>query len=301
MKFFAFLLVLSFGLNAKVLDKILAIVDDNMITLSEIQRMQDNLNARKTISPILYSKNKYTQQELTEHHVQRFMIRANLTESGYVVSDDQVELQIKDTEKNLGVNREYLLKFLSSNNLTFDEYFEIIRETLEFNIFHTKVIHPLISITEQEIKNYFYRENASSKSLAFRYTLVDFFLPSKSVNKEMLNSFSSVMTKFNKDGILPNNFKNIDSKAIEDITDEGLEANLKKLLKNTDEGSFSAPILIDHQYHVFYVKNKNLVESEEFQKSKDLIRAKLFQAHSDNMISLWFKRVQNKHYIKYFL
>jgi len=53
MKFFAFLLVLSFGLNAKVLDKILAIVDDNMITLSEIQRMQDNLNARKTISPIL--------------------------------------------------------------------------------------------------------------------------------------------------------------------------------------------------------------------------------------------------------
>ena len=117
----------------------------------------------------------------------------------------------------------------------------------------------------------------------------------------MLNSFSSVMTKFNKDGILPNNFKNIDSKAIEDITDEGLEANLKKLLKNTDEGSFSAPILIDHQYHVFYVKNKNLVESEEFQKSKDLIRAKLFQAHSDNMISLWFKRVQNKHYIKYFL
>jgi len=301
MKYFAFLVVLSFGLNAKVLDKILAIVDDNMITLSEIQRVQDNLDARKTISPILYSKNKYSQQEITELLLQGFLVRTNLTESGYVVSDDQVELQIKETEKNLGVNREYLLKFLSSNNLTFDEYFEIIRETLEFNIFHTKVIYPLISITEQEIKNYFYRENASSKSLAFRYTLVDFFLPAKTVNKEMLTTFTNVMTKFNKDGILPNNFKNIESKAIEDITDEGLEVNLKKLLKNTDEGGFSSPILMDHQYHVFYVKNKNLVESEEFQKSKESIRAKIFQTHSENMIGLWFKRVQNKHYIKYFL
>ena len=81
--------------------------------------------------------------------INRFLIRAKLEELGYVVDDDQVEGQIKSTEDRLRLNRAALLSFLQSNGLTFDEYFEVIRESIEFNIFFSRVIQPLITVTDQ--------------------------------------------------------------------------------------------------------------------------------------------------------
>ena len=54
------------------------------------------------------------------------------------------------------------MNFLKSNDLTFNEYFEVIRETIEFNIFNGRVIQPLITITDQEVKNLFYKQNKSN-------------------------------------------------------------------------------------------------------------------------------------------
>ncbi|MCK5072046.1 MAG: hypothetical protein KAQ98_01380 [Bacteriovoracaceae bacterium] len=291
---------LSLPVNSRLLDKIAAVIDENIITLSQLKRIQSNLYARKKISNVIYQKDKYTDVEIAKILVERFLIREKLSEIGYVINDEQVEMQIKETERNLGVNRDYLLDFLNSNNLTFDEYFELIRETLEFNIFNTRIIRPLISITEQEVRNRFYRENINNKTLSFKYTLVDFYINEKELGASLRKNLKMVLTRFQTDGILPHKYRNVKTNLIERISEDGLTSNMKNILKHTDEGSFTKLIKIGNQFHVFFIKKKDLVESELFNNAKERIQNVLFYEATTKIISLWYQREQNKHYVKFF-
>lgn len=44
------------------------------------------------------------------------------------------------TEERVGFKRSDLLTYLKSKGVTFEEYFEIIRETMEYNVFASRII-----------------------------------------------------------------------------------------------------------------------------------------------------------------
>ena len=295
-----FILIFSFEANAKLLDKIIAVVDNKIITLSQVKRIKGSLGPRRNISPLIFYKEKFTDKEVVQLLIQRQIIRDKLGEMGYVVSDEQVEAQIKETERRLGLNRDRLLEFLNSNGVTFDEYFELVRETYEFNIFNERVIRPLISVTEQEVKNAFYKENRNNKTLSFKYSLVDFSLNKKFIKKGMLKKFRSVLKIFQSEGNLPNNYSKVSTEMFADIFQDGLSKKIKAALKNTNEGEFTKPVLIGSDYHVFFVKKKDVIESEIYQQSKPRIQNRLYSKLAGGIRTLWFKREVNKHYVKYF-
>lgn len=299
--FFVFSTLTAFSAQAKLLDKIVAVIDDQVVTLSQVKRMQGNVSARAQISPFIYTNpKKLSQKDATDIVINRVLIRDKLAELGYVITDDQVESQIKATEQRLGLGRAALLTFLKGNGMTFDEYFELIRETIEYNIFNDRVIRPLISVTEQEIKNAFYKENQNDKSLSFKYTLVDFALDEKKLSKSKEKRFKDALKTFQVSGSLPDEFRDVETTTLGDITEEGLTDDLRTLLKRTDEGAFTNPIRLGNVTHVFFVQKKDLVESEIFQRNKDRIRAKLFTQVADEITGLWFERESNKHYIRRF-
>jgi peptidyl-prolyl cis-trans isomerase SurA len=295
-----FILIFSFEANAKLLDKIIAVVDNKIITLSQVKRIKGSLGPRRNISPLIFYKEKFTDKEVVQLLIQRQIIRDKLGEMGYVVSDEQVEAQIKETERRLGLNRDRLLEFLNSNGVTFDEYFELVRETYEFNIFNERVIRPLISVTEQEVKNAFYKENRNNKTLSFKYSLVDFSLNKKFIKKGMLKKFRSVLKVFQSEGNLPSNYSKVSTEMFADIFQDGLSKKIKAALKNTNEGEFTKPVLIGSDYHVFFVKKKDVIESEIYQQSKPRIQNRLYSKLAGGIRTLWFKREVNKHYVKYF-
>lgn len=285
----------------KLLDKIVAIVNDKVVTLSEIQRVKEGMVARANISPMLYQGKSSATKDLIRMSINRYLIRAKLEELGYVVDDDQVEGQIKSTEQRLRLTRSALLSFLQTNNITFDEYFEIIRESIEFNIFFSRVIQPLITVTDQEVKNEYFKRNVDNKTLSFKLDLVDFSLPKSKMSKAMLKEFPRVLENLQTSGNLPDNFSEVSTNPLGQISEEGLNSDLRKLLVNTEESTFSAPILIGDAYHVFFVKKKDLVESEQYLRVKESIRGDLSERVSNEVLSLWFQREQNKHFVRTFI
>ncbi len=291
----------SFSNQARLLDKTLAIINDQIITLSEVKRVKKTISARRNIIPQIYRQTKPSHKDIIEIKIKRIIIREKLSEIGYVVSDEEIEKTIKNRERALGINRKALIRFLKNNRLLFDEYFEITREALEFGRFSNWIIQPLISITEQEVKNAFYKENLNNRTLNFRYNLVDFSLSKSKFKKGMLKKFKTALERLQTTGVLPANYSDVKTNDLGNITEDGLEKGLRKLLKHTEEGAFSKPYLIGNQYHIFYLKRKDLVESEMFQREKNRIRAMLFQKAAQKISSLWFESEKNKHYIKYFL
>ncbi len=299
-------LMLLFGIQsnksqAELLDKILAIYDDQIITASEVDRVKSTIPGRKQIAPQIYSGKSFTSKSIVKLKLRVLLIRDKLEELGYIINDDQVESQINDTEKRLGLTRPSLLAFLKSHNTTFKEYFELTRESIEFNIFNSRVVRPLITITDQEIKNRFYKDNLNNKTLTFRYNLVDFFISTKDVKQADLPYLVKVLHEFKEGGSLPERFRNVETSQLGDITEDGLAENMKNVLKQTEEGSFSRPITSNGFYHIFFVKKKDITESEIFLEAKESIYSLLYQETSQSVTNIWFEREENNHYIKHFL
>lgn len=276
----------------------MAVIDENIITLSQIKRIQGNLAPRKNIAPPIYTKDQMSADEIVKIIIRKFLIRDKIAEQGFVISDAQVEQQIAATEKRLGLNREALMNFLESANLTFNEYFELMRETIEFNIFNGRVVVPLITITDQEIKNIFYKQNESNNTFTFKYLLTDFYI--ENATPSQVSNFQKMLEKYQVNGVLPADFSSMQTNVLGNVTEDGLTPELINSLKKTNEGKFTTPIKINDAYHVFFVKKKDLVESEVFNQAKERIRMGLYEQKAQGTIDLWVKREASRHYLKYF-
>lgn len=276
----------------------MAVIDENIITLSQIKRIQGNLTPRKNIAPPIYTKDKMSSDEIVDLIIRKYLIRDKIAEQGFIISDEQVEQQISATEKRLGLTRESLMNFLQSSNLTFDEYFEVTRETIEFNIFNGRIIRPLITITDQEIKNIFYKQNEGNTTFTFKYLLTDFYLENSSPSQ--INKFKKMLEKYQINGILPEEFISMQTNVLGNVTEDGLTPPLIRLLKKTGEGQFTTPIKINNAHHVFFIKKKDLVESEIFNQAKERIKMGLYGKKAQGTIDIWVKREGSRHYLKYF-
>lgn len=291
-------LLFNSAVEAKLLDKISAIVDDNIITLSQVQRITKSLAIKKNVAPMIYDKNAYTNEEITAILVNKYLIRAKLAELGYSITDDQVEAQIKANEKRLNVDRKALMGFLKQQGSTFDEYFETLREAIEYSYFINRVISPTIAVSEQDVKNTYFKKNIKDSRMNFKYTLIDYSIGKDVMPKVDKGQLESVVKQYRINGVLPDAFSTLAVANLDDITEEGIAPELKNLLKHTDEGTLSSSIILNGQHHAFYVAKKDLVESEEFAKQKDKIREDLFEAAVKSESAVWFERERNKHYIK---
>lgn len=284
--------------SEKLLDKIVAVINTRVVSLSEITRMESTLEARKEISPLVYSEKKYSHKELLDIVIKSYIVRDKINAQGYVINDDAVESRIKMTEERLGLKRADLLQFLKGKGLTYEEYFEIIRETMEFNIFAQRIIAPLISVTEQEIKNEYYRRNTTNNALSFKYNLVDFYIPENKLVDKSENKFLAVLKDYQLTGKLPEEYRDLESNTLDNLNEDGLSKDLKLVLKNTSEGSFTKAISLNNHLHVFYVQKKDLVESQDFIKNKDQIQNDIFVAKGKSVTTNWFDREFSNYYIK---
>jgi peptidyl-prolyl cis-trans isomerase SurA len=285
--------------HAKLLDKIVAIVDDNVITQSQVERITKHTAIKKSVAPNIFDKENYNQADIVSILINKFLVRAKLSELGYTITDDQVESQIKANQERLKVDRKSLLHFLEQQGTSFDEYFETLREAIEYSYFANRIITPTISVSDQDVKNTYFKNNIKDSRLNFKYSLVDYSLTRDSFPKNGKFNFETVVKDYRSNGILPQEFSQLKSNTLEDITEEGLTPELKNLLKETDEGALTSAIVLNsRELHIFYITKKDLVESERFSKEKEKIKDELFEQLVKKESSLWLERERGKHYIK---
>ncbi|MBF0208642.1 MAG: hypothetical protein HQK53_17370, partial [Oligoflexia bacterium] len=120
------------------------------------------------------------------------------------------------------------------------------------------------------------------------------------VGVEKVSLLGSLVEQYNSKGILPDGFKSLIKTDLGDITEEGLSKEVVSLLKKTDEGSVSAPVLINGQYNLFFVRRKDLVESDLFLKNKERIEKELFEEELRKVLADWIEREKAKLLVKFF-
>ena len=282
---------------AEIIDKIAGVINDKVFTLSEVKRIKKTLNIRREIAPFIYTEKSYSDREMLRLLQNSFIVKDKLEELGFVVSDDAVQDRIRQTERSLGLNRSELLRFLESKGITFNEYFEILRSAMEYNIFNRRIIAPLVTITDQEMKNYYYKNFSSAKASSFKYSVVDFNIASNKVQKTDRKNFREILQKYRKTGTLPQIYSDLSTDDLGKISGEDVPAKLRAVLKNTEEGSFSEVFVDDGILHVFFVESKEIADSQDFLIKKRQIYNDIFLERSQKLSESWFSREQLNYYL----
>ncbi len=298
-KIFLLLLLsqISFS-HAKLLDKIIAVVDTEIYTLSDVQAVLKNYPARQEIAALVYPETENNIEGVINHFIHRDLIRSKLAEMNIILSDDSVNQLIQENAKRMNTNKEALYSYLATKGLSSQEYFELAKELREFMIFINLHVRVNVSISEYQIKNEFLKQNQDNKTLAFKYQLVDFSISSSKIkDKAHLELFLEAVKDLESGKTLPSEFESLATNNLGEISEDGLDKNLKDLLKKTDEKSFSSPYLLDKNYHVFFVEKKELVESEFYLQEKNAIHEKLYKEQMDELIKNWFIKEKKKHHV----
>ncbi len=298
---FAFLsLMLHNQANAVLLDKMVSVFNDKIITQSMVTRLKNTYEARKYLAPQIYNLENKDTKSIIEHFIKRLIIREKLKSLGIEIKDNFVKSNIQRIMSNLNLNHDQLLSFLDSKNITYPEYFEVMREGMEFQEFYIKFINPLITISDQEIKNLFFKKNSNDKTISYKYNIIDYNIPGESINSVSQENLLKAVKKLQKNIPLSKNFSKLEKNVLGDLNEDDLSNKIKILLKPLGEGEFSKPFLSNGLIHIFYVKSKNLTESGAFKREKNIIRAEISAIKAKKVLKSWFIREKSKFFIKYF-
>lgn len=295
--FFSALILFSFNVYSKLVDKVAGVINDKVYTLSEIKRIQNTLSVRKEIAPFIYLNERLSSSDILDLLHNSFIIKDKLSELGFVIGDDTVEARISETQKQLQLTRPQLLSFLKSKGITMNEYFELIRSAMEYKVFQQRIISPLITITDQEVKNRFYKLSTNKNALSFKYNVTDYILSRSSVSKSDFKRLPKIFQDYRKTGNIPAIYSNFSINDLGEVSDEDLPKELSSLLKKTDENSFSSVYVKGRTLHLFFITKKELAESQEYISVKPRLYSMILQERSQKVARNWLSREALQYHI----
>ncbi len=139
------------GTSSGVVDRIVAVVDEDVILKSELDRALDNVRAQyRGREGQLPPQNVLERQVLDRLVLMRLQI-ARAESTGIRIGDTELNQTIQGIAGGSGITSEQMRTQIESNGLSFDEYRRSVREELQMRRLQQRVVQSRVSISEAEI------------------------------------------------------------------------------------------------------------------------------------------------------
>ncbi len=148
--------------STEVIDKIIAIVNDDIITLSQLKKEASSYIKQIESSDYSDQEKKEQSRRMNEKVFNALIDRSLTTQEAKMyhiaVSDNEVNNAIENIIKTKSVGKEEFKKALLQEGLTLEEFRENIKNQILQSKLITHAVKSKVVITESDIKKY-YKEN----------------------------------------------------------------------------------------------------------------------------------------------
>ncbi|MFA6413197.1 MAG: peptidylprolyl isomerase [Syntrophales bacterium] len=144
--------------SGEVVDRIVAIVNDDVITLSELNNTFEPYMKRIDAQLAGKDKEKVVAEGRTtilNRMIDNKLIEQEAKKSGIIIKDDEVMGVIRDMLKSRKMQMPDLLQALSKDGMTFDAYKQDLKEQLQRQQLVRREIRAKIVVTDDEIGEYY--------------------------------------------------------------------------------------------------------------------------------------------------
>ena len=147
-------LMLPAGIQGKVVDRIIAIVNDDIITLKDVERYVHVEKQGKYTSVNEYLRNLELKEKI-DIFINDMLIKQQAKKLKIDVSDREIEGIIENIKKQNLITETELKEQLKKENITYKDF----RDGIKINILRSRVlarvISPEVKITDDDLKEYY--------------------------------------------------------------------------------------------------------------------------------------------------
>lgn len=310
------MLVMSFilfqlAVNAKVVDKIIAYVNDDIITRYELDKVVEErtleLQQIYQFSPVeAERKAKQERSELLDKMIRKMLLVQEALRRDIQITDAEIEQRINSLKKKAGIksNQEFR-KQLEAEGFTLISFREQTKRDLMAERLTLLAILPKINVTESEITEFFHenREKFTSKSDQVR--LRHIFIKSDGENskethkkvKQILQkldsgaSFAKVAQEYSDDAETRSQGGDLGFKPVVELKPE-----IRDEIQSLKEGEYSEPVETELGVHIFKLEERKIPELT--QQEREQIRRHLHEIKSQKEWKKFTDRLKEKAFIK---
>jgi len=290
--------------HADVVDRIVAIVNDDIITLVQLNREAGPYV--KNIESSSYSDEKKQQMiKDLKRKILNALIDQSLThqEAGRYhinVSDNEISNAVENVRKNKGMSKEEFKAALAAEGLTLDEY----RENVKKQILQARLINFAVKskvvVTESDIKAYYDAHKdryAGEKRYHLRNILMDDESKIRGIKNKLDHGkkFATLAKRYS----MASNASDGGDLGIFDI--ENFSESVKNSISKLKKGEYTPVISTDRGFQIFYVEDIIIKGRKTYKQAHDEIHEILYRKKVKDKFETWLEALKKRAAIKIML
>ncbi|WP_457553794.1 SurA N-terminal domain-containing protein [Desulfobacula sp.] len=302
------LIIISFGfcgsISAEVIDRIVAIVNSDIVTWVQLSRETAPYMNKITSSGYSDEKKDEATREINNKvlnaMVDRLLTQQEAQKYQINVSDNEIDAAQKNVKDSRSLSQEEFEAALHKEGLTLKRY----RENVKKQILQSKLINHAVKskvvVTESDIKNY-YDANAQKYRGKKKYHLRNILMADEDGIKEikrMLDAKKDFSNLAEKYSISPNAPDGGDLGAF-DINN--FSESIKEIISHLNKGEYSNIISTAQGFQIFYVEDIVLSGNKTYEQAYDEIHNILYRKLSEKKFKTWLESLKKNAYIKIML
>jgi peptidyl-prolyl cis-trans isomerase SurA len=312
MKYLVLFLILLFiysPVRAETVDKIVAIVNDEILTQQDIENYKKQLQKGKFIDDlIILDKEKLLKDRaaLIEHMINERLIDSEVKRQDLSVTVEKVDQEVKKIADGNHMTKAELSAALKKEGIVFSEYQNFIKQRLERQALIQKSISSKIKITDDEVQNYYMNNYKGSNVTSYEYSIAHILFLPKRGDKEAARARAESVLKKIKSG---ESFEALASQYSEDpnFSNGGFLGNfksgefLKELetsVQNLSAGEYSDIVPTKFGYHIVKLLSKKIVKDAAFEAKKKEIQNILYEKAFAQQFKFWIEERKLSSFIK---
>lgn len=309
---FAAALMMSVGAFAETVERIVAVVNDEIITQTDVDRYQKRLQAGGLADDLLIPDEATKQSLLKDREkLLQTMINAKVIDSevkkqNLSVPIERVEQEIRKVAKNNGVSRDELKTALLERGIPFSEYQDFIKTGLERQSLVEKAIASRIKISEDDVMSEYTARTGAKEQQAYEYTLAHIYLDSsKGGAKAARQRAEEALAKL-RSGVP---FERAAADASEDPAFEQggllgvfktgeLQKDLENAVAKLAPGENTNVIPANGGFQIVKVLKKRLIPDPRTEKDREKIRSELYEASFKKQLHDWLEQLRTDAFVR---
>jgi len=302
----------TFGVT-EVVDRIVAVVNDDIIRLMDLNLVAGNLEQEirsKGYSPEKEQETLYTlRMEILNNLIDEKLADQEIKNSNIVVDEIEIDNAIEQVKAMNYYTDEQLRKALAASGINMSDYRIKIKDQILRNKLVNVKIKSNIIITDTDIKNYYdsHLENYTSKNKYVLRNILMMYPPSiddlsrqkvyqrmEAVYEQLVDGASFEKTaKVYSEAINANDGGRLGSYQLEDLSDE-----IKNAVSNRAPGEFSSIVETEQGFQLFFVEKIVKAGGRSLSEASDEIRQMLYEASVNTKFNDWVKQLREDAHIQ---
>lgn len=290
--------------NQEIVDRIVAVINDDIITLSRLHKAVQPYLTQVTSSPKSETEKKQMieamEKQMLNTLIDRTLTRQEAVRQQISVSDDEVTSAIDNFKQQNGLDQEALEKGLESEGISLEEYRERVREDIMQSLLVNRVIRSRIIVTQADIDAY-YQAHPEMFKKERKYHLRNILAATEADARMVLSkldqglSFPEAARQFS---VAPNADDGGDLGEFEIQT---FNDTIKTAVQPLKKGEYSGVITTGQGHQIIYVEDIIETGGQAIDQVRDEIQDILYQKQAEEKFTKWLESLKKNAHIKIML